>query len=146
MRALAINGWMRWPGRARAVAVRACGTIVSLLFSPPVNGVEPRSADDGATCETSDRRAHVSPGQHRDGVVQGLLLEAVDGIRQASDLTVDAEARAALNAHADDVARFADVAIRNGGRLKGWQAARTAEPVASHINPAHRAKFMFRTK
>ena len=137
---------MRWPGRARAGAARAYGTIVSLLFSPPVNGVEPRSADDGATRETRDRRAHVSPGQHRDGVVQGLLLEAVDGIRQASDLIVDAEARGALKAHADDVARFADAATHNGGRLKGWQPPRTPEPVASHIEPAHRAKFMFRAK
>ncbi len=96
---------MRCLGRARAVAVRAYTTIVSLRFSSPMNGVELRTAADRPTPEARDPRAYVSLGQDRDGlgqdrdgIVQGLLLEAVDGIRQATGLVSDAEARTALNA------------------------------------------------
>ena len=53
--------------------------------------------------------AYASTRQQPDGIVQGLLLEAADLIRQASGLMVDAEARSALTAHADDIAGFADV-------------------------------------
>ncbi len=49
----------------------------------------------------------ISAGQDSDAMVQGLLLEAVDAVRQASGLIVDAKASAALDGHADDIARLA---------------------------------------
>jgi hypothetical protein len=52
---------------------------------------------------------YASDSQHPDGIVQGLLLEAADLIRQASGLMDGAKARSALAAHADDIAGFADV-------------------------------------
>ncbi len=73
-----------------------------------MNGVELLTADDRSTREARDPRAYVSLRQH-DRIVQGLLLEAVDAIGQASGLTADAEARAALDAYADVLARLADV-------------------------------------
>lgn len=82
--------------RVRAAAARADGACT------PETPRSRTSAGPRALTGATDQRLG-DDHRGRDALALGLLLESVDGLRQASELAVDQMARASMTRHADDL-------------------------------------------